>query len=97
MCAFSQQYCAVGPHFRDFRVPDALKKAIDDMRNTFPDNDPTTVLTMATLYYLLTDYAQQNLNQEQMERNSKCIREHLDAVNWLVGLKVMKKLEMVPL
>ena len=68
----------------------------------YTNTDATTIITIATLFYLLNDYAG-NLIEEWKENKIKdgqkilkFIRERLDNVNWMIGYENMKTLGIEP-
>lgn len=67
---------------------EALSQTVDDLKVELSESDATTVLTIATLYYLLADYVPQRFAQQRPE-SIGYIRKRLDAVNWMVGQPVM--------
>lgn len=57
--------------------------------------DPTTVLTMATLYYLLWDWPEDPESKlKRDDEELRLIRLRLDNVNWLIGRAWMAELEI---
>jgi hypothetical protein len=59
--------------------------------------DPTTVLTMATLHYLLWDWPEDPESKLTRDDVSlRTIRVRLDDVNWLIGRAWMKELGIEP-
>jgi hypothetical protein len=73
--------------------PEELDKLSNAIHNhgDFSHNDPTTVATITTLYYLIkTD---ENHDMEKEERDAiKHIHKRFDEINWLIGVEGMKAL-----
>ncbi len=67
--------------------PERLRKSMKNAKNRFSHADPSAVLTIATLYYLLTVYLDWDLIYE-----IKHICRNFDSVNWMIGEETMNAL-----
>ena len=79
-------------------VADQLQETMNKTKDEFPNSDPTSVITIATLYYLLVDY------MKRQDAKMKEIREKLDRkestkgdiVNWQeIVLCIRKRFDAV--
>ena len=64
----------------------------DTHTKLFPEKDATTVLTIATLFYILNNYSHKLPADEQ-----KTICKHFDTVNWMIGNDAMRILGISPI
>jgi hypothetical protein len=75
-------------------LEDAVKNVRAD--KSFGQLDPTTVLTIATLYYLLHDLGPKALPTSKSPNVVLDIRRRFDMVNWMIGPEAMKALGIKP-
>ena len=78
-----------------------LPKARTKIAGQYKNNDPSTILTIAMLFYLLKNYLPTvelpEVEDECKDKIIKDIRGRFDAVNWMVGTSVMKDLNITSL
>lgn len=73
---------------------DKLATLIDSIRQESYTNDPTTILTVSTLYYLLADYILEEKIDDTSADTFKVICTRFSEVNWMVGESDMGKLDI---
>ncbi len=74
-----------------------LRPTLGKLRELLPEpdrQDPTTALTVATLYYLLRTELKRVSEQADPSDNEKLelLHKRLDRINWLVGRGIMEQL-----
>ena len=78
-----------------------LPKARTKIAGQYKNNDPSTILTIAMLFYLLENYLPiaelPEVKDGCKDKIIKDIRRRFDAVNWMVGTSVMKDLGITSL
>lgn len=75
-----------------------VPRGIDKIRavDAFRDRNPTTVLTIAALYYLIRRHQDSGTLEKDEALALTCIRKMFDRVNWLIGTAGMKYLGIIP-
>ena len=64
------------------------------------EKDPTTIISIVMLYFLLKDYFRLLKEEKDQEANSinvEYLEKHLDRINWMIGMNTMRALDMHPL
>lgn len=79
--------------------PENLKGTLQDIQkiDVLKDKDPTTVLTVSVLYYLVkNDWDSDEAASEQSYRDQlQTLRSGFDAINWLIGDQAMNALGLI--
>jgi len=73
--------------------PIQLKSTLDELGNDFPRIDPTTVVTAASLYYMIKTLRSQDDLAESERTSLEYLRKRFEEIGWLVGAERMRKLE----
>lgn len=60
----------------------------------FSDQDPTTVVTIATLYYLISKIEKDPTIPQDVKDDIKRIHKTFDKSSWMLGTQVMKELSI---
>jgi hypothetical protein len=72
-----------------------LTTTLDEIAELFPDIDPTTVVTAASLYYILKHLESRGELKPSEKKDIQYMHKRFMDISWLIGTERMKRLGLV--